>query len=207
MMSSANNWKNSETETYEVGASVFEIEPCDSFSLAVSSSEKKARKLEQIELYRDLVLTAVQMHFGTLQTLLEKAESARELRTGLLLAFPPSSIQNRGLMILLNHSESLWKFVHSDRYNGDPIEIASAMAGAPLKMGPRTSLDHFLAKKNRANFRAIQFGANEHRKRRISLSKRRNQGIDSLRSNFGGMLTGTRRAPINCECELREGAK
>src|ERR1700733_11305731 len=169
----ADIWIRSKTETFAVGSSVFEIVPCDFFSLAVSSTERRSRKREQMELYRDLILKAVQMYFNTLRTMMEKAKSAQELRTELLLAFLESSMQNRGLMILLNHSESLWKFIHSNRYNGDAIEIASAMAGAPLGLEPRTSLDYFLAKKNRGNFRAIQFGAYKDRQNRISSSKRR----------------------------------
>jgi hypothetical protein len=169
----ADRWMSSKTETFAVGSSVFDIVPCDFFSLALSSSERRSKKREHIELYRDLILTAVQMYFSTLRTLMEKAKSSQDLRTELLLTFPKPSMQNRGLMILLNHSESLWKFIHSNRYSGDAIEIASAMAGAPLGLEPRTSLDYFLAKKNRGDFRAIQFGANADRKKRISLSKRR----------------------------------
>jgi hypothetical protein len=169
----ADSWMRFKTETFAVGSSVFEIVPCDLFSLAVNSSERRSRKREQMELSRDLILTAVQMYSSTLRTLMEKAKSAQELRTELLLSFLKPSMQNRGLMILLNHSESLWKFIHSNRYNGDAIEIASAIAGAPMLMEPRTSLDYFLAKKNKANFQAIQFGAEAERNNRISSSKRR----------------------------------
>jgi hypothetical protein len=122
---------------------------------------------------RDSILGFIQLYRIEFNQLVEVCRSAGALKVGLSTTFAQQSINDRGLRILLDHPKELWRFLKSDRYNGDPIELASAMAGVLEGLKPRSSLDYFLAKKNLRNFRGVHFAAMLEREDRILRSKKR----------------------------------
>jgi hypothetical protein len=143
--------------------------------------ERRSRLCEA----RDCVLGFLHLHRIEFNKLAGVCRSAQALNIGLSIRFAQQSNNDRGLRILLDHPKELWRFLKSDRYNGDPIELASAMAGVLEGLSPRSSLDYFLARKNLGRFRGIHFAAMQEREARILASKKR------LRDDRSGLwLTG-----------------
>jgi hypothetical protein len=136
------------------------------------STEKSLCRSKRVE-NRDRLLGFIQLHKFQFNELAENCDSAADLRISLFTVFAAQSVHNRAFRILLHYPNELWSFLKSERYNGDPIELASAMACLPDGLSPRTSLDYFLARKNINNFRAANFAAIQEREFRILTSKKR----------------------------------
>ena len=138
----------------------------------------------QMELDRDQILSFLSSRWIEISQLLATSTTANELQTGFFENYiDPKLISHRGLDILFNNAGSLFLFINdSNRYQGDAIEIASAMAGVP-EMEPRSSYDYFLAKKNRNQFKAQQFGAMTARTTRVSRGKRRKPKVEPSEMN------------------------
>ena len=166
-----------------LGIDFFETEFVDLF--ARESPEKQKLRSQRVE-NRDRLLGFLQLHRLKFNELVERTESPSDLRAALFTEFSEQSVNDRAFRILLHHPNELWNFLKSDRYNGDPIALASAMASAPEGKSPRTSLDYFLAKRNQENFKGVHFGAVQEREDRILASKMR------LRGNRAGLWVGIR---------------
>jgi hypothetical protein len=136
------------------------------------TTSKERRRSRQSE-NRDRVLGFVLLHRAKLDELVKRSRSATMLKKNLVSNFPEQSVHDFGLRIFLQHPKELWRYLNSDRYNGDPIELASAMAGVPEGMSARRSLDYFLAKRNLRNHRGVHFAAMHEREDRILSSKAR----------------------------------
>jgi hypothetical protein len=129
---------------------------------------------DQMELDREQILSFLSPRWIAIKRMLAVSTCLNDLQTVLFESYiAPKQISHRGLDILFNNADQLFLFIsEGDRYKGDAIEIASAMAGVP-EMEPRSSYDYFLAKRNRGKFKAQQVGAMKERDERISEGKKR----------------------------------
>jgi hypothetical protein len=127
----------------------------------------------QMELDRDHILSFLQTDWLAIEQIIADSESTEDLQAALSARFLPAKRGNPGFERLLNYSKQLRKFLtESRRYQGDPLEIACAMAGVP-EMKPRSSFDSFFAKKNLGKFNAQHVGVMEERRKRIAVGKKR----------------------------------
>jgi hypothetical protein len=104
---------------------------------------------DQMEFDYVQILSFINPRWDEIKQMLAVSKSANEIQKALFEPFiAKQMISHPGLDILFNNADVLFKFISdSDRYQGDAIEIAAAMAGVP-EMKPRSSYDCFLAKEN-----------------------------------------------------------